>query len=153
MMPAAPLVGAVTMRPPAAFSSFTARANRLTHSMALRVDPITLGLPSSCRLRCSRAARRLTCNPPGRMPSLRKPLSTHSRMAPQIRSRPSRTSASGRQAHSLAIISCATLKPWALHKASNCAALSNSYGSASAFASTAGASISACSTIKPPPTE
>ena len=33
MMPAAPLVGAVTTRPPAAFSSFTASAYRLTQSM------------------------------------------------------------------------------------------------------------------------
>ncbi len=31
-MPAAPLVGAVTTRPPAAFSSLTASANRLTQS-------------------------------------------------------------------------------------------------------------------------
>ena len=34
MMPAAPLVGAVTIRPPEAFSSFTAKAYRLTQSMA-----------------------------------------------------------------------------------------------------------------------
>ncbi len=34
MMPAAPLVGAVTTRPPAAFSSLTAIAYRVTHSMA-----------------------------------------------------------------------------------------------------------------------
>ena len=33
MIPAAPLVGAVTTRPPAAFSSFTASAQRLTQSM------------------------------------------------------------------------------------------------------------------------
>src|SRR5205807_772744 len=33
MIPAAPLVGAVTTRPPAAFSSLTASANRLTQSM------------------------------------------------------------------------------------------------------------------------
>ncbi|MCY1175200.1 hypothetical protein D9M73_154280 [compost metagenome] len=94
--------------------------------MAPRVEPITLGLPSSCRLRCNRAARRLTCKPPGRTPSLRRPFATHSRMAAQIRSKPSRTSASGRQAHSLAIISCATLRLWALHKASSWAPLSNS---------------------------
>lgn len=36
MMPAAPLVGAVTPRPPAAFSSLTARAYSVTHSMAYR---------------------------------------------------------------------------------------------------------------------
>ena len=34
MIPAAPLVGAVTTRPPAAFSSLTASAHRVTHSMA-----------------------------------------------------------------------------------------------------------------------
>ena len=33
-MPAAPLVGAVTTRPPAAFSSFTASAHAFTQSMA-----------------------------------------------------------------------------------------------------------------------
>ncbi|MNV84755.1 hypothetical protein D3C71_1786530 [compost metagenome] len=33
MMPAAPLVGAVTTRPPAAFSSLTAMAYRLTQSI------------------------------------------------------------------------------------------------------------------------
>ena len=45
MIPAAPLVGAVTTRPPAAFSSLTASAHRLTQSMtcervggAARVD-------------------------------------------------------------------------------------------------------------------
>ena len=32
MIPAAPLVGAVTTRPPEAFSSFTASAIRFTHS-------------------------------------------------------------------------------------------------------------------------
>jgi hypothetical protein len=32
MIPAAPFVGAVTTRPPEAFSSFTARAIRFTHS-------------------------------------------------------------------------------------------------------------------------
>jgi len=44
MIPAAPLVGAVTMRPPAAFSSLTARANRLTHSIALKVNKELMGL-------------------------------------------------------------------------------------------------------------
>ena len=34
MMPAAPFVGAVTTRPPAAFSSFTAIAYSVIHSMA-----------------------------------------------------------------------------------------------------------------------
>src|SRR6188474_1570303 len=46
-MPAAPLVGAVTTRPPAAFSSLTASANRLTQSMmtsgsASRTSPLSL---------------------------------------------------------------------------------------------------------------
>ncbi|MNG04723.1 hypothetical protein D3C84_878780 [compost metagenome] len=69
MIPAAPLVGAVTIRPPAAFSSFTARANRFTHSIADSVEVMTFGLPISNRLRCNFAARRGTFRPPGRMPS------------------------------------------------------------------------------------
>ena len=35
-MPAAPFVGAVTTRPPAAFSSFTASAHRFTQSSAIK---------------------------------------------------------------------------------------------------------------------
>ncbi|MNE75331.1 hypothetical protein D3C80_1714780 [compost metagenome] len=94
--------------------------------MALKVEPMTLGLPSSCRLRCSLAARRLTLSPPGRMPSLRRPLSTHSRMAAHNLSRPLRTSASSRQASSLAIITWLTRNWCCLHSASSSAALSKS---------------------------
>ena len=40
MTPAEPFVGAVTTRPPAAFSSFTAIANALTMSMARKSPDI-----------------------------------------------------------------------------------------------------------------
>ncbi|MNR16410.1 hypothetical protein D3C85_1330110 [compost metagenome] len=126
MIPAAPLVGAVTMRPPAAFSSLTARANRLTHSMALKVEPITLGLFSSCRLRCSLAARRRTFNPPGRMPSCLRPCSTQSCMARQSFIRPLRISSSLRHTLSLAIINSATRRLCFLHSSSSSAALEKS---------------------------
>ena len=43
-MPAAPLVGAVTTRPPAAFSSFTASANAPSHSPGQLAAPVGLGL-------------------------------------------------------------------------------------------------------------
>ncbi len=77
MMPAAPLVGAVTMRPPAAFSSLTARANRETQSIACSGSFSALSL---CRRRCRRLARRLTLRPPGSTPSLAMPRWTHSDM-------------------------------------------------------------------------
>ncbi|MNZ86859.1 hypothetical protein D3C78_1056980 [compost metagenome] len=123
MIPAAPLVGAVTMRPPAAFSSFTARANRLTHSIALKVEPITLGLPISCRLRCSFAARRCTFSPPGRMPSSLRPLPTQSCMACQIVFSPERISVSLRHMRSLASISSDTRRLCRRHSVSSSAAL------------------------------
>ncbi|MOA03013.1 hypothetical protein D3C78_1224940 [compost metagenome] len=111
------------MRPPAAFSSFTARANRLTHSMALKVEPITLGLPISCRLRCSFAARRRTLSPPGRMPSSLRPLPTQSCMACQIAFRPLRMSVSLRHMRSLASISSDTRRLCRRQRVSNSAAL------------------------------
>ncbi len=92
MMPAAPLVGAVTTRPPAAFSSFTASAYRFTQSMHReRVaagglvagiaptpsGPVQRGGPAPD----ARAARAGT-------PSSRSPRSMHASIAAQIRSRP-----------------------------------------------------------------
>lgn len=46
MTPAAPLVGAVTMRPPAAFSSETANANRSTHAASDDSSTASERLPS-----------------------------------------------------------------------------------------------------------
>ena len=101
MIPAAPLVGAVTTRPPAAFSSLTARANSVTQSIACSGS----GVPASAsRPRRSSAARRRTFNPPGSTPSRSQPRSTHSRITRQISSRPARMSASLRQERSLASI-------------------------------------------------
>ena len=79
--PAAPLVGAVTTRPNAAFSSFTARAKQLTHlriSRNPRAAPADRGhpgvdvasnsaSPEQRRDSCA-AARRTTPRPPGRIP-------------------------------------------------------------------------------------
>ncbi|MNR26195.1 hypothetical protein D3C85_1433910 [compost metagenome] len=111
MIPAAPLVGAVTTRPPLAFSSLTARAYRLTQSSTdsgSRKDDS--GLLHNCR--CSAAARRLTFKPPGRMPSLRQPAATQSCMTCQIFSRPARVSASGRQALSFVNITWLIDRPY-----------------------------------------
>ena len=66
MMPAAPLVGAVTTRPPAAFSSLTASANRLTQSITRS------GSVENCSEHSrwySSGARRGTFSPPGSVPS------------------------------------------------------------------------------------
>ena len=54
MMPAAPLVGAVTTRPPAAFSSLTASANRVTQSMLQRVLLRGLASAGGGGARCAR---------------------------------------------------------------------------------------------------
>ena len=62
MMPAAPFVGAVTTRPPAAFSSFTASANRLTQSMT-RSGSVDYGSWHSRRY--SSGARRRTLQAAG----------------------------------------------------------------------------------------
>ncbi|MNN49904.1 hypothetical protein D3C81_1644590 [compost metagenome] len=103
MMPAAPLVGAVTTRPPLAFSSFTAKAYRLTQSST---DSASRSAASGWvhRCRCRAGARRLTFKPPGRMPSLRHPAVTQSCITCQIFSKPARVSPSGRQALSLVSI-------------------------------------------------
>src|SRR4051794_4359854 len=71
-MPAAPLVGAVTTRPPAAFSSLTASAYRFTQSSTCSGSrSAASGFAQSWR--CRSAARRLTLKPPGNVPSVRAP--------------------------------------------------------------------------------
>ena len=84
-MPAAPLVGAVTTRPPAAFSSLTASANSVTQSMA-RSGSSPFVLAVSCRSR--RGARRWTFSPPGSIPSVPQPRSTQARITCQMSRRP-----------------------------------------------------------------
>ena len=86
MMPAAPFVGAVTTRPPAAFSSLTARAKQFTQSMMRRGSRVA----SSCASwRASSGALRLSFMNPGSVPSVEQPCSTQSFMACQIPMRPS----------------------------------------------------------------
>jgi len=95
MMPAAPLVGAVTIRPPEAFSSLTARANRLTQSIT-RSGSVENGSLDSVRK--SSGPRRRTFSPPGSVRSVRsQPRRTQSCITCQIRSSPARTSGSVRQ--------------------------------------------------------
>lgn len=109
MMPAAPFVGAVTMRPPEAFSSFTASAKRLTHSMA-HIGSVRSVVWS----RCSRSAgaRRRTFSPPGRIGSVRDtPLWTHSSMTAQMASSWVRSSSRSWRVASLASMSSAMLRP------------------------------------------
>ncbi len=74
-MPAAPFVGAVTTRPPEAFSSFTASANACSHSVEVSRRCSSRSYSSS-RRRTS-GARRFTRNPPGRVPSVASPCVTH----------------------------------------------------------------------------
>ena len=123
MMPAAPLVGAVTTRPPAAFSSFTASAKRFTQSMASSGSALPRMSPLSLRWRA--AARRFTLRPPGRMPSRSQPRFTHACMASQMRSSPARTSASGRSAFSFSSISVQMLSPCCWQSASSSAPVLN----------------------------
>ncbi|MNO05430.1 hypothetical protein D3C81_2268110 [compost metagenome] len=68
MMPAAPLVGAVTTRPPAAFSSLTAMAYRLTQSITDKGSD-NVRSARCVRLRYSSGARRRTRSGPGNSPS------------------------------------------------------------------------------------
>jgi hypothetical protein len=57
MIPAAPLVGAVTTRPPAAFSSFTASAYRLTQSSTVSGSRIAASGLRTVRVQRRRAPR------------------------------------------------------------------------------------------------
>ena len=110
MMPAAPLVGAVTTRPPAAFSSFTASAYRFTQSSVVSGSRMAAsGREDSSE--CSAGARRDTCSPPGSVPFSRMPRATQDCIAFQIASRPSLISSVLRQTRSLAIIISAMLRP------------------------------------------
>src|SRR5260221_14665740 len=85
MMPAAPLVGAVTTRPPAAFCSLTASAYSVTHSIAYS-GSVTSDVRSSLSRRLR--ARLRTLSPPGSTPPASQPAATQSRMTDQIRSTP-----------------------------------------------------------------
>ena len=76
-MPAAPLVGEVTTRPPAAFSSFTAIAYAFTQSNMCNGD----FSPCSFRFLNSFGARRKTAIFPGNTPSVLNPRATQSRIA------------------------------------------------------------------------
>ena len=83
MMPAAPLVGDVTIRPPAAFSSLTAIANTLTQSSASSAD----GSARADNFCLSFGARRTIESLPGSTPSVRKPRSMQDSIARQMSSR------------------------------------------------------------------
>ncbi|MNJ54824.1 hypothetical protein D3C77_502820 [compost metagenome] len=91
--------------------------------MALRVEPITLGLFNSCRLRCSLAARRFTFSPPGRMPSYLRPFSTQACMACHSFNSPARISSSLRQTFSFSSINCDTRRSFCLHNSNSSTAL------------------------------
>ena len=138
MTPAAPLVGAVTTRWPAAFSSLTASAKRFTQSMARMgsagVDTHGLG-PSAAReperrasLAASALARRGTSRPPGRIPWALVPASTQSNMVFAMRSRWASTTARGRTASSLARTSSAIDRPDSAQAASSWAAVAKGCG-------------------------
>ena len=84
MTPAAPLVGAVTTRPPAAFSSFTAMRIEadVVHDLMRRAG--VAALPRRERSRIA-LARRLTLRPPGSVPSVASPRSMQAIMVPSTR--------------------------------------------------------------------
>jgi hypothetical protein len=150
MIPAAPLVGAVTTRPPAAFSSLTASANSVTQSITRSgsVDP-----GSASRPRRSSAARRRTRSPPGSVPSRRLPRSTHSRITRQISSSPARISASLRQDRSLASMIPLIDSPVSAVRASNSAPVVNGYRTRVVSGLIRSAPLAVSSTTNPPPTE
>src|SRR5258707_2037293 len=84
-MPAGPLVGTVTTRPPAAFCSLTASAYSVTHSIAYS-GSVTSDVRSSLSRRLR--ARLRTLSPPGSTPPASQPAATQSCMTDQIRSMP-----------------------------------------------------------------
>jgi hypothetical protein len=151
-MPAAPLVGAVTTRPPAAFSSFTASAYRLTQSSTVSGSRIAAsGLPDNSA--CNDGARRETCRPPGRVPVSRIPRATQSCMAVHSSRSPAITSSSLRQARSFSSISCAIDRPEAAQRASNSSPLANGCATGVVSATMRSSAASSWLTTKPPPTE
>ena len=106
MIPAAPLVGAVTTRPPAAFSSFTASAYRFTQSMTASGSPPA---PSSRGIEPDADKRAVEPGAPGAGPRAARaaspPRAARARCTPpsppRSRSRPASISASDRQWRSL----------------------------------------------------
>jgi len=150
MTPAAPLVGAVTTRPPAAFSSFTASAKRFTQSMI--TSGSALPRESVRSLRCRAAARRRTLRPPGRMPSRSQPRRIELSIACQTRSTPARTSASGRATRSFSSITVEIERPVLPHTPSSPAPVENGCGGAGGAPSPPTGAPSG-PTTKPPPTE
>lgn len=148
MMPAAPLVGAVTTRPPAAFSSLTAMAYRVTHSMACAAR-----LPSARSWRAVAEARRRTLRPPGRMPSRVSPARTQSCMTRQISSRPVRISASVRQAFSFSSIRPEMDSPVSRVSRSSSSPVRKGYFSTVSSSLMRSSPTASSSTTKPPPTE
>ena len=108
MMPAAPLVGAVTTRPPAAFSSFTDSANTLTHSIASSGRCCD---DCSSSTRCMRDARRRTLSTPGSSPFASNPRWMQPSMIDQRLSNAARVSASGRKARSFSSVSSCSSRP------------------------------------------
>ena len=109
MMPAAPFVGAVTTRPPAAFSSFTARAYRLTQSSTVSGSP---ALGSSDCGATRPPPPHLAGRPAGRR---RRQPALHALLhdAPDVE-QPGVTSASGRAMPSRSHITCAMVMALAL---------------------------------------
>ena len=151
-MPAAPLVGAVTTRPPAAFSSLTASAYRFTQSSVVSGSAVAAsGLDVSSAN--SAGARRLTCSPPGSVPVWRMPRATQACIAAQSSSRPLSISAGVRHACSLAAIISAIVRPLAAARASSSSPEWNGYGSCVSSATMRSSAASSALTTKPPPTE
>ena len=144
------MVGAVTTRPPAAFSSLTASAYRLTQSIAYNGS----SAPSSARsFSCNAFARRGTLRPPGRTPSCVQPLRTHSAMTAQIARSPSRTSSRVRQDSSFASMISLIGRPVDAQCPSRSAPVRKGYGTG-VESSTNTVSVSYDSSrTKPPPTE
>jgi hypothetical protein len=81
MMPAAPLVGAVTTRPPAAFSSLTASAYRFTQSSTVSGSFIAASGAPSSRVQRRRAPRDVQAA--GQGAGLRMPRATQACIAAQ----------------------------------------------------------------------
>ena len=153
MMPAAPLVGAVTTRPPEAFSSFTARAHRVTQSSARSGSRPGANPESATSFAYRSAARRRTFRPPGSTPGVRQPCSTHSCITRQILSSPARTSASGRRAHSLASITWLIFRSWSLQICSSSIPVRKGHGTGVGSGCKVGSPEPSSSSTKPPPME
>ena len=155
-MPAAPLVGAVTTRPPAAFSSLTASANRLTQSSTISGSAwAASGLAVSAA--CKAGARRRTLKPPGSTPAVAQPRTTHACIVCQMRSSPASVAASSRQWRSLRRITSAMVHRSSSVSASSCAPVWKGWGSTVVSGATllwrVPSAATSSLTTKPPPTE